>query len=198
MAFERMSRYAGYAKSAWGSNIGRDFRRGAGEMAGFRYQKDAAGILRNTGFLGRKMSGMGMKPLGGFGKAMTGLGLAWGVADAFQAYREEGAWGAAKSGAGSLAMGGAFRVVTGIAGRALSGFGPVAVAAAAVYGTYALGNAAKMHVKRLKGLEMGRNIPDPFGTVSTIRQRSLQAIQNTHINGRLALGNEAMLMSRRF
>jgi hypothetical protein len=198
MAFERLSRYAGYGKSAWRSNIGKDFRRGVGEMAGFHYQKDAAGILRNTGFLGRKMSGMGMKPLGMFGKAMTGLGLIWGITDAVDAYREEGAWGAAKSGAGSLAMGGAFRVATGIAGRALSGLGPVGVAAAAVYGTYQLGEAAKVHVKRLRGLEMGRDIPDRFGTISTIRQRSLQAIQNTHINGRLAIGNEAMIRSRGF
>ena len=91
-------RASNLAKATARSPIGRDFRRGVGEMLGQYYAKDAGGILRNTGFLGRKAASMGIKPLGSFGKAMTGLGLAFVGASAIQGYREEGAWGAAKGG----------------------------------------------------------------------------------------------------
>lgn len=45
--------------------------------------------------------------------------------------------------------------------------------------------------RRLREMEMGGNFHDPFGTAYTMRQRSLQGIQKSHINARNALGNEA-------
>lgn len=52
--------------------------------------------------------------------------------------------------------------------------------------------------KQIGSLELGAPIQDPFGTISTLRQRSLQAIQNTHVNGRMAFGNEAALLHTNF
>jgi hypothetical protein len=52
--------------------------------------------------------------------------------------------------------------------------------------------------KQIGSLELGAPIQDPFGTISTLRQRSLSAIQNTHVNGRMALGNEAALLHSNF
>lgn len=49
------------------------------------------------------------------------------------------------------------------------------------------------HMKRHARLEMGTPVMDDFGTVGTMRQRSLQAIQNSRLNGRNALGSEAAL-----
>jgi len=45
--------------------------------------------------------------------------------------------------------------------------------------------------RRLREMEMGGNFHDPFGTAYTMRQRSMQGIQKSHINARNALGNEA-------
>lgn len=45
--------------------------------------------------------------------------------------------------------------------------------------------------RKLREMEMGGNFHDPFGTAYTMRQRSLQGIQKSHINARNALGNEA-------
>lgn len=47
------------------------------------------------------------------------------------------------------------------------------------------------HGKRLRQLETGGNFKDPYGTAFTMRQRSLQAINKSHLNARTALGNEA-------
>jgi len=48
--------------------------------------------------------------------------------------------------------------------------------------------------RMVNNLEMGSPILDQFGTVSTLRQRSLAAIQNSKVNGRMALGQEAALL----
>jgi hypothetical protein len=50
------------------------------------------------------------------------------------------------------------------------------------------------HAIKHATLEMGAPAQDPFGTISTMRQRSIMAIQNSRVNGRTALGNEAMLL----
>jgi len=48
--------------------------------------------------------------------------------------------------------------------------------------------------RQIRAMEMGAPISDQYGTISTLRQRSLAAIQNSHVNGRMALGNEAALL----
>jgi hypothetical protein len=52
--------------------------------------------------------------------------------------------------------------------------------------------------KQVRGLELGGPIQDQFGTISTLRQRSLNALQNTHVNGRMAFGQEAALLHSTF
>lgn len=113
---------------------------------------------------------------------LTGVasGFGEGVATTF-------AWKAAASvlGAGASAA-------VGIAGLGLAGVG---------VGVYQAGEAASSHVRGLKRLEMGgghmQGAIESHGA-STMRQRSLQNLNNSHINGRMALGNEAFLMHRPF
>ena len=59
-------------------------------------------------------------------------------------------------------------------------------------------NRAIAKQKQVRGLELGAPMLDQFGTVATLRQRSLSAIQNSHVNGRMALGNEAALLHASF
>jgi hypothetical protein len=49
------------------------------------------------------------------------------------------------------------------------------------------------YMKKHARLEMATPLIDQFGTVATMRQRSLQAINNSKINGRTALGAEGLL-----
>jgi hypothetical protein len=67
---------------------------------------------------------------------------------------------------------------------------------AGVYGRKQLIDTAREHQRRLGSLEMATPVLDQFGTLATMRQRSITAIQNSHLNGRNALGNEAALMYR--
>jgi len=138
---------------------------------------------------------------GWMGKAFVGLA-------AYEGYKEGGAWGAVKGGASSYGT----AYASGIAWHAAKAYvatpafyaaGFAALGAAASYGAYrAFGGTnarlfrpwVKDHMKKNAELEMGAPITDDFGTVATMRQRSLQAIQNSRINGRTALGNEAGLM----
>ena len=52
-------------------------------------------------------------------------------------------------------------------------------------------SAVASHMHRHAELEMGRPVIDEFGTLATMRQRSMMAIQNSKINGRCGLGNES-------
>ena len=47
--------------------------------------------------------------------------------------------------------------------------------------------------RRNAAMDLGTPSIDPFGNNATIRQRSLSAIQNSRLNGRSMLGNEAFL-----
>ena len=85
----------------------------------------------------------------------------------------------------SVGMGGKF---VGAAAGALA----LAAGATMLYDTVA--SAPRKMIergRRLREMEMGGNFSDPFGTAYTMRQRSLQGIQRSHINARNALGNEA-------
>ena len=166
---------------------GRAFIQGAGRSLGFEYQHG-----KNMGFMGRKMPG-GMFGAGklAFGfRALGPLMLATGISRGWQ---EGGVLGAAKEGGKEMAMWGAFEAGASVLTNpvAIAGAGMVAGA----YGYYKLGEASRKHRKRLRAVEMGSDLVDRFGTMTTMRQRSLSAIQKSHVNGRLALGNEALLLS---
>jgi len=52
----------------------------------------------------------------------------------------------------------------------------------------------KSYRREHAGVQMGTPSVDPFGNNATMRQRSINAIQNSRLNGRTALSNEAALM----
>jgi len=176
------------AATSFGKTVGGSaFGRGMGRAVGFEYK---AG--KSMGFLGRKMPG-GMFGAGKFRFGMRLLGPAFLGANIYSGFQEGGVLGAAKEGATELGFWGAFE-----AGSAIL-TNPITIAgagmAAAGYGYYKLGEASRKHRKRLRSLEMGSDLVDRFGTMTTMRQRSLSAMQKSHINGRLAMGNEALLLS---
>lgn len=161
-----------------------------------RYRKasTAAGATR-TGAL-RTGVGKGLRAARAFGGAgITGaLGIAFTAYEVSQGYKEEGVWGAAKGFGYSVAGQAIPRFIF---GAGLGGIAAGGIVGAAAVGTYALGEAAISHAKKLRHLEMGGgNNLDAINSVgaATSRQRSLAALQNTHLNGRMALGNEASLL----
>lgn len=172
-------RYSGLRKADVG------IFRSAGK-AGYRTARSGVMSLRSQGLrAGAKSIGGGV---GRFAmKSVPGLFTAYSV---MEGYQEGGIWGGIKGGAESVAMNAAFRM----AGAALGGATtPLMIAAAAGYAGYKFADAARDYGRNLKKVNMGAPIVDQFGTIATTRQRSLQALQNTHINGRMALGNEGML-----
>jgi hypothetical protein len=170
------------------SGPGRAFKRGMGRALGFEYQHG-----KSMGFMGRGMKGsyfgagklaFGLRALG---PAFLGMGI-------YRGYQEGGILGAAKEGALEMALWGAVEAGASVLTN------PVVLAAAGItaagVGYYKLGEASRKHRKRLRNVEMGSDLVDRFGTLTTMRQRSLAAIQRTHVSGRLALGNEALLLSQ--
>ena len=160
---------------------------------------------------------------GHIGKLGRAFGIGLTVFSAYQGYKEGGAFGAVKGTVGGLAEGYAFGAGLKALGIGMKGTGTYG--AAALVGTVAgatvgglmrgvtpwgvnAGSAGWMamlarpavaeHTKKLAEVEMGRPILDQFGTIATMRQRSVQAIQNSKINGRSALGNEATYSYRSY
>jgi len=143
--------------------------------------------MRSAGTMGT-IKGVGSQ-LGGM--AMKGIPLAFTLYGMYEGYQQEGVWGAIKGGAENVAMTAGWEIAGAMLGGATM---PLAVMAAAGYAGYAYADAARDYGKQLKRVDMGAPLVDMFGTVATTRQRSLQALQNTHINGRMGLGNEGMLI----
>lgn len=173
-------------------------------------------------FFSGKHHGKGMswlKESVGLGKGpwwSRAIGPAFMAYSAYSGYQEGGVWGATKSvgtdigttyllGRGFSFLGGVAAKATGVgvaaAGLAAAGIGIYGAASGqgfggalgTVYGAIsrpAIHDYAKSHAR----LEMGTPLVDPFGTAATMRQRSLMAIQNSRVNGRTALGNEATLL----
>lgn len=174
-----------FAQSLGASGPGRAFKRGVGRGLGFDYHhgKNMGWMKGKGGYFGAGKAAFAMRALG---PAMVGMGI-------YKGYQEGGIVGAAKGGATELAFWGAFEAGASVLTN------PLTIAAAggiaAGYGYYKFGQASREHRKRLRNVEMGSDLVDRFGTMTTMRQRSLSAIQNSHINGRLALGNEAAIMS---
>lgn len=163
------------------------FFRGVGRSFGFDYE---AG--RSLGWMGRRAAG-GVFGAGAGAFAFRAFGPVMLASSVSRGWQEGGVLGAAKKGAEEMAWWGAFEAGSSILTNpfVLGGAGGLA----AGYGYYKLGEASRKHRKRLRTLEMGSDLVDRFGTLTTMRQRSLAAIQKTHVNGRLALGNESALLA---
>jgi hypothetical protein len=191
--------FTGFIKHANNSLFARGFKAGAMESVGFQVQKIGAGSMRgyaNQGFLGRMAPG-GLKG-NWMGNAVFGVGLT--AYAAYSGYKEGGTMGAVKGTASSVVTSGIARGLWNMAAGSVGAAPMVAGLAVtgAGYGYYRLGEEGQKTMKRYRNLEMGADINDTFGTMSTMRQRSLSAIMNSHVNGRMALGGEASLMHTPF
>lgn len=144
----------------------------------------------------------------GWGKYLRFVGPAFLAYSAYSGFREGGLWGATKNvaretattyaiGAGLSALG-----IT-LGGIAATTFAGVGIAAGIGYGAglrprHLSRPWVDEYSKKQDRLEIATPIMDEYGTVATMRQRSIRAIQNSRLNGRTALGNEGMLMYQRF
>lgn len=179
-----------------------------------------AGAIRN--YLGGQIHAAGMAelkltyglskidPKNPMTKVVKGLGLGYLGYRAVSGYREGGIAGAA----GNVAMGAAENYAFGAALKILGLTSGGLLAGGAAAGTIAGGllsmEAARQgtsvgammsrpyvreHMKRRAKLEMGSPIQDSVGMVSTMRQRGIQAMRQSKITARSALGMES---SRRY
>lgn len=185
MAFDQS--YIERTQQALNTKTGQAFSRGVGRLLGFEYQHG-----KSMGFLGRKMPG-GMFGAGRLAFGMRALGPLFLGMSVRSGYQQGGVLGAAKEGIKEMALWGAFEAGAGILTNPIT-LGITGIFAAG-YGYYKLGETSRKHRKRLRNLEMGADLVDRFGTMTTMRQRSLAAIQRTHLNGRVSIGNEALLLS---
>ena len=207
----RWDRAAGQSLHKFGQGaVGRSLKLGAMESFGWHVE----GWGKNAdpqGFLGRQNWGKdvakgGIK--GGIGgMAMRSIGLAATGYFMYQGYQEEGVWGATKEAAYSVAASAAFHYVGGAiaslgGGAAVAALGPLSLAAGVGLAGYSFGQAGRAHAKGLRQMEMGQSdqMQDAVNSqgAATMRQRSAAALSNSHLNGRMALGNEGFLMHRSF
>lgn len=176
--------------------------------SGLRVAKATAHMGTHTAWQGAKQAsvlGTSKAVAGTAGRTlMKSLGLLSTAYFAYEGYQREGVWGAMKGIGESIAYSTAFNLALGgaIGATSLAFAAPVAGLAAVAGATYMLGEAGIAHAKGLRDLEMGggdqmQQTVTSAGT-ATARQRSLQALNNTHINGRMAIGNEAFLLHRGF
>lgn len=190
------------------SYLGRQLKIGAKESFGF-YHEGFSSRAQGYGFLGMKgavgdIRAKGFKAgmAGKWGRFGGGTLAALGTAAwAYQGYQQSGVLGAAKGIGESVAWNWGIRAAAGALGAGAATIGVATVGIAAAYGTYALGEAARKHAKSLNQLEFGTSqIMDALGSAgaATSRQRSVMALQNTHLSGRMAMGNEAVLMHTSF
>lgn len=127
--------------------------------------------------------------------AMRLLGPVFTAMAVYEGYREGGVIGAAVSGGKEIAIWGAMEFGLSMLGGMTMGLAAFTGGGALLgVGGYAFGKMSASYGKGLKSIEMGSPIIDEFGTLATTRQRSLAALNLSHVNGRQALGNEASLM----
>lgn len=192
------------------SFLGRQLRSSILESAGWDIEYGG----RNKGFLGIKGNyadifqgegsaarSMASKRLSMVGRtAMSSLGTAFTGYYIYSGFKEGGVFGAAKAGAESVLIGTAFRTAITSLGSPITALAGLGVAAG--YGAYAVGEAGQRYQRRIKSLEVGGdenmiNAINSYGA-STMRQRAAVALNNSHINRRLALGNEASMFHSSF
>ena len=165
---------------------------GALARGGLKYASSGAGKFLKSGMHRRgarwAMEGYGLgKGMSMFGRAM---GLGFLGFEAYAGYQREGAWGAAKGAVTGAMYSYAFGAILGSAAL------PVTLAAAAVGGglmanKYLAGKGRSTMVSHQR-TEFGSGVSDQFGTVSTMRRRSVMALNQSRIGGGMGMGNEAM------
>lgn len=127
----------------------------------------------------------------GVAGAFRTIPLAFTVGAAYTGWKEGGVLGAGVGVAKSTA----FNYASGLAFQALGTFGiPAILAGGAALGSYAALSGGASAIRRRRRMEMAAPLSDPFGTGATMRQRSLNLLQNSQLNGRSAMGSEAYLM----
>lgn len=198
-------------KNSW---LGSNLKRGALESAGWHYERVQTTLGSNLvsgGFLnekgvraayaankvaGQKTFSAGARALGK--AAIPGLGLVFSVSSIYSGFKEGGITGGLGAAAEAVAFNTAISMLGGAAGTFFGGV--VAPLVAVGLGTHALGEAAQAKKKRLVGLEMAAVTPNLINSQGafTARQRSLQALNDSRINARMAIGNEAALMHTRY
>ncbi len=222
------AQWAGFNARLGSSYLGRSLQLGAMESVGFSLHGPAFGVrgVESLGWMGlgktptpmgrnawqgmmgqSKMYGqLGMKAgisdagRFTFGRAFGGaMGLAMTAMWAYEGYQEEGWWGAAKGTGKSILFSAGVRAVGGMLGMWAA---PLTIIGTAAAITYAVGEKGREHHKKLRDVEFTGS-PQLLGSVysagaATMRQRSLLALQNTHINGRMAMGNEAFMVHTPF
>jgi hypothetical protein len=164
-----MAKTRGALSSYLGSNV---------HQSGKRWAMESFGLGKGTGLLGRA------------------LGMGFAGYTMYEGYQQGGVWGAAKAGAELAAWSYGIR-----AGFALLGpIAPLAIGGAVAYAGVSIRKGIIDKVRernyKMSNLEMSRPVVDQFGTLATMRQRSIMAIQNSKINGRSSLGSEAVLLYR--
>ena len=140
-----------------------------------------------------RATGMGAAKAGW--KALPGHSLFLGAFTGYamySGYKKDGLWGAAKGGAHAAAEWAAFEVVLTALGAAAAPLEGALMGAAAGYGVYKALDYGAKRAKQTRKLEFGgAAVDDQFGTIATMRQRSLQDMQRSHGALRGALGTEA-------
>lgn len=182
--------FSGLIKHGSPSPFWQGAKAGIKESFGWQY-KGFLKVGENEGFLGRLATG-GLKA----NALMPAVSIGFTAYETYQGFKQGGFFGGMKAGVKSVAWNAITRGAMNTAAAVMGSAGLLMTAGVAggLYGGYRLGEAGIARMRKFRNLEVGSDIVDTFGTMATIRQRSLSAIQNTHINGRLAMGGEAALM----
>ena len=178
------------AHRSWGQvpagamSAGQRFASGAGKYIQTGFHRSGTNFALNT-------YGLGRGKMGTLGRA---FGLGFLGFDAYQGYQEGGTMGAVTNVAKGAAIHYAIGAVLGTAAAplALAAAGAGLAAGAYAYNKYGSEIGRSVMVNSAQ-LEMGGGISDPYGNASTMRRRSLMAMHNSRLNGRVSMGNEAAL-----
>ena len=207
--FEAIEDVAGFNKMAKGFGVeqisgGQKFS----FMGAKNAQLRAMRVMQNTpytgvpkvprsGFAALKAEGLGLNALGRIaGTAFGAYAIYSGVS---RGYQQGGVTGAIAGGAKEAAMWAGMHVgATAFASATGMSVGSVLLPAAIIgglaYGGYKATEYGRDEYKKIGRTEFVAPLVDPLGTGHTMRQRSLMAMQKSHINGKLAIGNEALLL----
>lgn len=136
----------------------------------------------------------------GFRGLGTVMAVGMTAVDVYHGYETGGVMGAIGAGARSglewAAFGAGEAAFASVTGLSLGSVAlPVGLAVGAAYGGYKAMKHGGEVSKNLRNMDMVTPINDPHGFGHTMRQRALMGIQKSFINGRMAMGNEGVLMA---
>lgn len=196
-------------------NISQQVQRGThyAKKWGNQARSAIGGMFPNTGifnsarsYLGSNVHKAGVQGALSFSGIKPGMMRTFALFEMYEGYKKGGVSGAIGAGVHQAVEGyviDAVLAATGAGKVIAAGLGAAAIAGTVSYATggtnpleFLARPMVKDQMKRHSQLEMGRPSVDQFGTLATMRQRSLAAIQNSRINGRSALGNEGLISYR--